>query len=229
MAILSPKKVLADLGFDVVRVPPAARTLASETCHTQGWLVELVGPSGVGKTTLKQQVAPKLQGEWFFEQHAKGLLGQVSEDPTLAAYIKTLMAGRLDRLAKLDAPLEHIAMIGQRVCEVVRLGLVSKAEGLPRGFLMDDGMLHFFAEQIIAQPPDNNNKFLDKTACIFLLPDPQEIASSTGQARQQLDVYLALRDLVQDHGCPTLILERGNSARSPDHIVDFLAKNVPGP
>jgi hypothetical protein len=229
MAAISPKKVLADLGFPVSKVPPAARTLTAEPRDTQGWLVEFVGPSGVGKTTLRQQVAPALRKDWFFEHHAKGLLGHIPEDTTTAAYIKRLFAGRLEDLQSLDLPLERIAATSQRVCEVVRLGLVTKCLDLPRGFIMDDGLLHFFAGQVLEQDRDATEAFLDRTAFIFLLPDePDTRDASAPQKRTQLDVYRELQDLVQDIGRPTLVLNSGDRTNHANRVLSFFAQDVLG-
>lgn len=226
MITLSPKKMLAELGFAVSRVQSGARSLAAAETHTKGWLVELVGPSGVGKTTLWAQVAPQLKTDWFFEAHAKGLAGQLEEDPGSATYIKRLLAARLEDLAQVDHPLERVALIGQRACEVARLGLVSKTPGLPRGFIMDDGLLHFFAAQVIAQPVADTEAFLKHSACVFLLPDAEQIASATGNAKAQIEIYLALRDLVTAQGQPVLTLDTSTRAENPARMLRFIQNDL---
>lgn len=228
MVSISPKKVLSDLGLSITKAPPAARTLSAEPRSTQGWVVELVGPSGVGKTTLRQQVEPVLKKDWFFEHHAKGLLGHVPENDGHADYIKRLFTARLNDLQTLDLSLERIADIGQRVCEVVRLGLVAKSCDAPRGFIMDDGLLHFFAGQILEQERGATEAFLTRTAVVFLMPGgaaaqvPFALENPT-----QLDVYRALRDLVQDIGCPTLVLDSDNRAGHADQMLSFFANDIP--
>jgi hypothetical protein len=229
MTGISPKKILAELGFPVSKVSPATRTLTAKPTDTHGWLVEFVGPSGVGKTTLRQQVTPTLRKDWFFEHHAKGLLGQIPEDAMTAAYIKRLFASRLDDLQSLDLPFERIAATSQRVCEVARLGLVTKSHSLPRGFIMDDGLLHFFAGQVLEQERDSTEAFLARTAFIFLLPnEPDTRDTSTPQKRTQLDVYRELLDLVQDIGRPTLVLDSNDRADHTNRVLSFFAKDVLG-
>ncbi|MEP4199319.1 MAG: hypothetical protein ABJL99_27145 [Aliishimia sp.] len=229
MFAASPKKVLLNLGFEVSRTQPAARTRAASPSQSQGWLVELVGPSGVGKTTLREEVAPMLRQDWFFEQHAKGLMGETTEDEATALYIKQLLRGRLDRLQDSDLTLENIAAIGQRVFEVARLGLVSKSPDLPRGFLMDDGMAHFFAEQIMEQDRAATEDFMARTAFIFLLPDEAETHQiGTSPNRSSLDVYCALRDTILALGRPTLLLKRSERATNPEKMLNFIKQDVLG-
>lgn len=229
MFSVSPKKLLSNLGLEVSRMPPAARTLSASPRASKGWLVEFVGPSGVGKTTLRRQVAPKLQQDWFFEPHAKGLLGQITEDAATAAYIRPLLRGRLDKLQNTDMPLERIAEIGRRVCEVARLGLVTKSTGLPRGFIMDDGIAHFFAEQITGQDRAATEAFLGRTAFIFLLPD-EAYAQDQGQPRERtpLDAYCDLRDLILALERPTLLLKRSDRASNPEKVMTFIKQDVLG-
>ncbi len=229
MSTVSPKKILRNLGFDIARVEPAARTRAAAMRPTHGWIVELVGPSGVGKTTLRDQIVPRLHQDWFFERHAKGLLGDAVEDATVARYIKSLLWGRLDGLQSADLPLETIAAISQRVCEVVRLGLAAKSSGMPRGFIMDDSIAHFFAEQILAQDRTATQHFMDHTAYIFLLPD-EAVTHKIGTTQDwtQLDVYCALRDLILDIGRPTLLLRRSDRENNPEKVIAFLKQDVLG-
>lgn len=226
MAAISPKKILSDLGFPVTKVAPAARTLAASPRESQGWLVEFVGPSGVGKTTLKQQVAPGLGKDWFFEHHAKGLLDQVPEDAGAAAYIKPLLAARLEDLLNLDLPFTEIAATSQRVCEVARLGLVSKAPGVPRGFVMDDGLLHFFAGQMLDQERAATAAFLDKTAFVFLLPPQEQEATARPKTRTQLDVYRDSLDMVRQIGCPTLVLNSKDRADHAEQVLSFFKQDI---
>lgn len=222
-----PKRILLKLGVEVSKIQPPAHTLAASQRSSQGWLLEFVGPSGVGKTTLRRQVAPMLRQDWFFEHHAKGLLGGIKEDEATTIYIKRLLRGRLEKLQNSDMTLERIAEIGQRVCEVARLGLVTKSSGLPRGFIMDDGIAHFFAEQIIDQDRDATAAFLTRTAFIFLLPDEadkQEIGAS--HERMSMDVYCELRDTILALGRPALLLKRSNRANNPEHVITFIKQNV---
>lgn len=227
MASGSAKRILADCGIAVSRVPPAARTRAARPRDTRGWLVEFVGPSGVGKTTLWRQVAPMLRRDWFFERHAKGLLGKITENETHATYLKHICARRLETLMGKDFPLERMASIGQRIFEVARLGLVSKSTDLPRGFIMDDGIAHFFAEQILEQDRDATRVFFERMAFIFIMPDEADARGASALwKRELLDVYSELRELVQELGRPTLVLERSNRADNPGQVISFIQQDV---
>ncbi len=224
MVALSPKKILSELGLVVSKAAPAGRSLSVKASPSKGWLVELVGPSGVGKTTLRDEVTAGLKDDWFFEHHAKGMLGQVQEDAAMAAYLKPMLANRLKMLQGLDIPLERMAEISQRACEVVRLGLVTKSGQVPRGFVMDDGILHFFAEQILAQKPKAAQPFLEQTAFVFLLPQ----AADEEEAKRQLEVYRALRDYVQGLGKPMIVLDPQDREGNPGRVLSFIRNDVLG-
>jgi hypothetical protein len=225
MDLLSSKKVLANLGYIVSRVPPATQTMTADQRDTKGWLVEFVGPSGIGKTTLHQQIAPAQKKDWFFEAHAKGLVGQVRANDTTEAYIRQLFVRRLENLQNININLETVAKISQRVCEVTRLGLVSKSMDVPRGFIMDDGLAHFFAEQILEQDTNATEAFLSKTAFVFLLPDEADTRPPTmPHTRTQLDVYHDLRDLMLSLGRPTLVLKR--SEYNAEKVLSFIRHDV---
>jgi hypothetical protein len=227
MSPISPKKILADFGVSISCVAPAGRTRKAARRDTQGWLVEFVGPSGVGKSTLSRQLNPILRQNWFFERHAKGLMGKVVEDEAHVTYLRQICAGRLKKLQDREFPLERIASIGQRVFEVVRLGLVTKSQGLPRGFIMDDGIAHYFAEQILEYDRDATEAFLEKMAFVFLLPDKADKDGKYGPwKRAELDIYCAMRDLFQDLGCPVLALKRSDRADNPGKIMSFIQQDV---
>ena len=225
MALLSPKKVHAKWGYVVSRVPPVTKTMGAAQRDTQGWLVEFVGPSGIGKSTLQKKVAPALRQDWFFEADAKSLVGHVRADEAAEAYVRQLFVRRLEDLQAIDVNLETLTTISHRVCEVTRLGLVSKSKAAPRGFIMDDGLGHFFAEQILEQDRDATSAFLRKTAFAFLLPDEAEVRrSALHGTRTQMDVYCDLRDLVSDLGCPILVLER--SENNAERVLSFIKNDV---
>lgn len=228
MVAISPKKLLSDLGVAVTKVASATQTLNAARRDSQGWLVELVGPSGVGKTTLKRKVAPTLQKDWYFEHHAKGLLGHVPESASAAAYLKPLLTARLEDLLSLELPFGEIATASQRVCEVARLGLVSKSPDLPRGFFMDDGLLHFFAGQMLEQERTATENFLQKTAFIFLLPDGENetVAPSPSKPRTQMDVYRDSLKMVREIGCPTLVLNSADRTDHADQVLSFFKQGI---
>ena len=65
------KKLLLRSGYALQKVAPAVHTLSVEQNASHGWLIEFVGPSGVGKSTLLSQLAPQISEAWYFEHHAK--------------------------------------------------------------------------------------------------------------------------------------------------------------
>ncbi len=217
------KSLLAGSGFAVSRVSPALRSQSARPRDTKGWLVEFVGPTGVGKSTLFRRVEPMLRRDWFFERHAKGLTGKVVEDEAHAEYLRRICARRLEDLQADRLRFDRVASIGQRVFEVARLGRVTKSQHLPRGFVIDDGLAHFFAEPICEQDREATMAFFSKTAFVFVLPSEADlVGESAAWTRKDLKPYWELLELLSDLGRPTLVLDRNNSRENPSEALSFI-------
>ncbi|TVP53163.1 MAG: hypothetical protein EA345_00135 [Halomonas sp.] len=220
---------MASLGLRVERIPNAERIRASLLQGTSGWNVEFVGPSGVGKTYLCRQVAPSLSRHWFFERHAKSLSGSVPEDPLKAQYFSLLYAARFVRLQNTDLGLARRAAIVARMSEVIRQGLVAHSLGLPRGFILDDGIAHFFAEQILAQDINTTATYLRDMGLIFLLPPRPDtielealaIDKSVSQALREAAIYWRLYDLATHCGAQILTLDATERRLNPQKVHHF--------
>ena len=107
------------------------------------------------------------------------------------------------------------------------MGLVAKSAGLPRGFVLDDGMAHFFAGQIIDQDRDACAAFMDQTAYVFLMPDDEKKSiGGPSRERTQADIYLELFDLVRALGLPTILLKRSDRTINPGLVKKFIEQEL---
>lgn len=226
---IDSKHLLASLGLRVERRPNADRVLACPRLRTSGWNVEFVGPSGVGKTHLFRQVSGSLSRHWFFEPHAKSLSGRVPEDPLSAQYFSLLYDARFADLQSSDLEFAQKAAIVTRMTEVICQALVARSPGLSRGFILDDGVAHFFAEQILAQDLDTNTTYLRGLGLIFLLPprpDTADLKALTNdeaapQALRQAATYWRLRDLAALCGARVLTLDAAERNSNPWQVRDY--------
>lgn len=227
------RQSIAQLGLRVERVPPAGRIRRTAPSGTGGHCVEFVGPSGVGKTYLCRQVTPDLARHWFFERHAKALAGHVPEDPPSARYLAQLYVARFRRLQDNDLALSRKAEIVARMSEVIRHGLVASSPGLPRGFVLDDGVAHFFAEQILETDISMTTGFLRGKGLIFLLPERPETAApemliadiAAPQALREAAIYWALRDLAEHCQAHVLTLDARERSTNPGRVRRFFAQS----
>ena len=205
--------------------------------RTRGLVVEFVGPSGIGKTTLCRQIAQRLRRDWFFEHHAaalvrSGKLPSAAQSPSpVEAYLGQLHAHRLGDLATSQLHLVQRMKIVKRMSDVVAQGAMARLPGQPRGFILDDGVAHFFAEAMLAQSRERTRSFTHDSAFIFLLPpefaasaapapDPQRAQMNSYQQRR---IYRRLHDFLAGLGCPLLLLSSADKDTNPELAQDFIA------
>ena len=216
------RRALERIGLSVSVTPTPGRLLGAAPSPTRGWIVEFAGPSGIGKSHLLGQVIPRLRGRWFFERDAKALVDAITEPDAEARYLAGLLDMRFARLSESGIPLMKRAEIAQRMCEVVRIGLAAKASALPRGVVLDDGVLHFFAQQIPEQCREQSREYLRNTVVILLL-------SREPRRDGQTEVYSGMREFVEDLGVPVLTLysDAEDRVTNPDRVLDFLGRHTP--
>ena len=89
--------------------------------------------------------------------------------------------------------------------------------------------MHFFAGQILEQERDATQAFLQKTAFVFLFPNADVVNTPSAlEKRSQIDVYRDSLKLVQELGCPTLVLTRDDGTDHVQRILSFLKQDVLG-
>lgn len=215
----------------------AASVTGARGSSTRGMVVEFVGPSGIGKTTLCRQIAPRLRRDWFLERHAAALVRQgapSSEVPVpgpVEAYLARLHAHRMNDLAGNRPDLvQHMQIVG-RMSAVIAQAAAARRPGLPRGFILDDGVAHFFAEAMLAQPQTDTMRYVQGLAFVFLMPPefagpaaPPHDPEQAGQnAYEQRVIYRRLHDMLAGLGCPVLLLSSTDRQANPGLAHDFIA------
>lgn len=224
-------------GWELRPAVSAGRVTGAPARRSAGNLVEFAGPSGIGKTTLCRQIAPQLRRDWFFEAHAAALLRGPASPVSGAddAYLARLHAHRLDDLARSDTGLVKRMLIVRRMSEVIAQAAAARAPGLPRGFILDDSVAHFFAEAMLARPRAETAHHAQGLAFVFLLPpefaapvaplpDP---AQADSNRYQQCVIYRRLHDLLADLGRPVLLLSSADRHANPARAQAFIAGLCP--
>lgn len=235
------KGILSSAGLQLQRVPRPREIDTTRSRATRGLVVEFVGPAGIGKTTLFRHIAHSLKKDWLFEHHTRA---HAIPDLAPSAFLSGLEAvhfARMEHLHETSADVYRNICLIKRICEIVDATILAATQDFPRGFVFDEGIAHFFAEQIIALDDDAAQEILGHMALIFILPEDTEtlVARRSGrgdgpdspaarvQAEEELAVYRALLALCRRCGLMHVVLNAEdsvavNSARALDYIAGLV-------
>ncbi|RBI65882.1 hypothetical protein DQ400_16645 [Vreelandella sulfidaeris] len=118
-----------------------------------GVIVELIGPSGVGKTTLFDKVKENLGQQWIFRNHLRrlnrlGAKGVDIGDPYYN-FASMLMEQKTKGIMALNSPfLKKIQGVNFYTRELAN-SMVYLNEKVPNWLFSDDGIVHLFKNEII--------------------------------------------------------------------------------
>lgn len=207
-------------GLLVQRGPRARDLDLSRRNKTQGQTVEFVGPSAIGKSTIFEKMRPSLKNNWLFEQHTRRLNAPEAKEQEFSSVLRSVYFDRIRDLERDVGDIIKCSEIIDRVTEIVRVALVLTAREFPRGFVLDEGIAHFFAGQIIALPEDQAHKFLFGRALIFVLPSQastlvnrrsgrsgiQATQQDVEEAESQIKIYQSLATKCSETDTPHIML-----------------------
>jgi hypothetical protein len=161
--------LLRHAGVAVQRVP-RPEEVAGPDLPTKGLVVEFVGPAAIGKSTVFSRMRPALKRSWLFEQHTRVGGLPATPDPAILDRLRPVYFERIRRLESTGLDVYRNAGIIRRMSEVVHMSVLAASGAFPRGFLFDEGVGHFFAEQIIALDDAEADAILRGMAFVILLP-----------------------------------------------------------
>lgn len=123
-----------------------------------GVIVELMGPSGVGKTTLFNNVKENLGQQWIFRNHLRrlntlGAKGIDIGDPCYNFASKLMERKTKDLLALNTSFIKKIQVVNFYTKELAN-SIVYLKEDVPNWLFSDDGIVHLFRNEIIELEKD---------------------------------------------------------------------------
>jgi hypothetical protein len=170
---------------------------------SRGHLVELIGPTGVGKTHFYAHLLPEIGDQWLSRRQVRPLMKDrdpfAELDGPVAALVENLLAWKQEYIWALDMPLWRKVALLQYVLRETALDIHARASVIPvAGMIADTGITHNFAAELLrwheqcADPSGTEalRAFLRGRSIILLDADADTILNNlrrrdvSGQAKQ---------------------------------------------
>jgi hypothetical protein len=121
---------------------------------SRGHLVELIGPTGVGKTHLYAHLLPEIGDQWLSRRQVRPLMKDCDPfaelDGALATLVEDLLAWKHQNIWALDIPLWRKVALLQYVTREMALDIYARASVIPlAGMFADTGLTHNFAAELL--------------------------------------------------------------------------------
>jgi hypothetical protein len=148
-------RLLSPFGLHLRRLPRVADV--PEKPGTRGHHVELIGPTGVGKTYLHDRLLPEIETEWLSWRQVRPLLKEMEEDKPFidldgasSALVDDLLAQKKRAIWALDLPVWRKVELLHYVIREMALDIRARARVVPvAGLLSDEGVTHNFATELL--------------------------------------------------------------------------------
>jgi len=169
--VRKPKKIIKSLvgatGFTIRRVPNPNRLLKGGR-ETGGFVVEFIGASGIGKSTLCDALYATCSGRWFSKDELDDLiLGDLDYPTELQEILKDLLLARTKRVHSFSKDLFVMANKMQYANKTA-LKEVLMRRIAARGFMLDEGTLQVFGSEICELPASKLRVLFGRRAVILL-------------------------------------------------------------
>lgn len=163
------------LGFEIrpVRRNGGVRALRA-LLPTKDRCIEFIGPAGVGKTTLLDQVVNRTAGAWYFRKDLNSAILNRTPDLIDSKIHWRLLFGKMNWLETAQiSGLQKVQLL--RYFSLVLLNDVKlRNSDLLKGVLLDEGLCQNFARQLLDLQESEFVCILFDRALVFLEPSDNE-------------------------------------------------------
>lgn len=143
------RNALLKSGFEMRRARRIP-DVPAEPLRSAGLVVELMGPSGVGKTETLRRTEAALQERWFLQEDISHFLDEAwMAPPERQAFYERLVHRRL---SEAFAQSRHLAERSRRAAyllSVLNADLAMVSREYPKGFFIHDGLCHNFGSVLL--------------------------------------------------------------------------------
>jgi len=168
------KKIINALGFELHRAPTIQKE-PIKSYKTQNATIELIGPSGIGKTTLRKMVSKHLKFRWNLSYTTNTrTIGNISNQ--LDEFYRIILYRKLISLYEQEKEVDRYAKLSAFFIKRMQQDRHLKLSGLldKGGWFLDDGFCHNFTLEILQAMEKNElenevlNKFFENRNFILL-------------------------------------------------------------
>lgn len=146
-------KLLLTNGVQLSKVPKDL-TADKRQRPSVGHVVELIGPSGVGKTYFYNYLRPVLEEGWFFRNEVKKISNYKGSSFSLlqehdALFIEALLKKKHENVFSGKGALQRKVSLYDFFIREISADVYSRHTKLARGLFSDEGVTHNFSREIL--------------------------------------------------------------------------------
>ncbi len=159
------RKLLRSFGYDIRKVPHLSHARAN---RSKGHIIEMIGPSGVGKSTVYNSLFGEYKKDWYTRSQLRPV-AEVNnefirlEDRFLNEIYSTLLKDKVNNLFSRNYSLQKKYQLLKFMNDEVAVDIIANSQLLNKGLFSDEGLTHNFGEELIALEYKLKNK---ENACI---------------------------------------------------------------
>lgn len=213
------RQLLRDLGYDIQKTPQVGKDKPN---RSKGHIIEMLGPSGVGKTTLYNRALVKYKKDWYTSRQLRALVEFDNEfikfDSTpLKEIYSILLKNKAINVWESNRSLEEKYRRLKYMIDEVAVDRIASSQWLSRGVLSDNGLTHNFGEEIIA------------------LEDKLEKKELTSISKEGMQAFFRFRSIISVTASTEYIkynlkkrnleLKKTGSANNPNNYYRTIGKN----
>lgn len=177
-------RMLAPAGLKLIQRGKSLSELqARSPGPTAGWVIELIGAQGIGKTTLINTLQKSLRTDWFFRSD----LGQTGPLNPVAGPVEKLHSEiyfhRMHQLQTREANIWDITTLTRQMSRVIRESLTLLTNDFSRGFVLDEGLFKNFSREVLDLASDTPDPLWNGRAFVHLRAGNPEVIMARYQAR----------------------------------------------
>ena len=133
-----------------------------------GWIVEVIGTQGVGKSTLNNALHRLLKSRWYFRGDLKYTGPTEVQKDDIEALHREVYLRKFDRVRGMDqAPWKTLTQCRQ-MSVVIYESLMITSNSFPRGFILDESLFKNFPREVLACDPDYARPLWERRAFVHL-------------------------------------------------------------
>ncbi|RUO26266.1 hypothetical protein CWE09_06005 [Aliidiomarina minuta] len=171
----SIKSISARFGLDVYR----KKSTIQNKIYNQNWVyVELIGPSGVGKTTLLNSISYMPDNNWAGREdlmklttHAAKSLGSSS------SVYSRLLSFKVNSITEKEYSFYQLNRLIKYMIQVLEADFIM-SRGVYQRYLFDEGIFHNFRTEIQNLGKTELSQLLKNRAFVFVEASPEAIVSN---------------------------------------------------